>query len=134
MANISRAAAGFYTVLFFLLGVVGILFSLHGYLGFFSLSDIIEFSWSVGVAIFLMPGVFYLSWLAFCIFLKKPQQKMNSLVSKYLIFFTVFGVIFSFLFSIYIETTLKKQGYLICPDKVSWRSPNEYVRDIKLCQ
>ncbi|AWK41095.1 MULTISPECIES: DUF1240 domain-containing protein [Photorhabdus] len=53
-------------------------------------------------------------------------------------FINCFGVIaivsffLSFPLSFYVDYKLKSENYLIC-EKISWRSPNTYVKNIKLC-
>ncbi|SCZ71642.1 MULTISPECIES: DUF1240 domain-containing protein [Photorhabdus] len=38
----------------------------------------------------------------------------------------------SFPTSLYVHYKLKSENYLVCP-RISWMSPNTYVKDIKLC-
>ncbi|MCC8388739.1 DUF1240 domain-containing protein, partial [Photorhabdus laumondii] len=38
----------------------------------------------------------------------------------------------SFPLSFYVDYKLKSENYLVC-ERISWMSPNTYVKDIKLC-
>lgn len=41
--------------------------------------------------------------------------------------------IISFPVSLYIDNKLKNDGYVVC-DRISWMSPNTYVKDLSLCK
>lgn len=58
---------------------------------------------------------------------------MNGKLSNALIIVFIFGVIISFISSIYISYALNEKGYTTCP-KISWMDPNKYVKDIVLCK
>ncbi|WP_434525574.1 DUF1240 domain-containing protein [Photorhabdus asymbiotica] len=45
---------------------------------------------------------------------------------------TVISFFLSFPISFYVDYKLKSENYLVCK-RISWTSPNTYVKDIKLC-
>ncbi|MQL50171.1 DUF1240 domain-containing protein [Photorhabdus khanii] len=45
---------------------------------------------------------------------------------------TVISFFSSFPLSFYVDYKLKSENYLVC-ERISWMSPNTYVKDIKLC-
>lgn len=77
-------------------------FSLSGYVGFFQSSDIIIFSWMLGLMVFGSPIMFYFSYFGFLSAIKNKPIKMNGKLSNILIIVFIFGVIISFISSIYI--------------------------------
>ncbi|WP_071891925.1 DUF1240 domain-containing protein [Yersinia pestis] len=42
-------------------------------------------------------------------------------------------IIVSFPISLYVDYKLKSNGYVVC-DRISWMSPNTYVKDLSLCR
>jgi hypothetical protein len=58
---------------------------------------------------------------------------MNNKLANLLTLLAMIGAIISLFSCIYIDHNLKGRGYDICP-KNSWMLPNEYVKDVKLCQ
>ncbi|EIR46905.1 hypothetical protein YPPY14_3169, partial [Yersinia pestis PY-14] len=65
MVKINRPLFGAFAVFLLFLSCWVSWFSLNGYWDFFKLSDVIIFSWKVGVMIFGAPVLFYFSYLAF---------------------------------------------------------------------
>nr|WP_216660541.1 MULTISPECIES: DUF1240 domain-containing protein [unclassified Brenneria] len=117
----------------FLLSCWGCWFSLSGYVDFFKSSDVITFSWKVGVIIFAAPLLFYFSYLAFFSVIKNEPAKMNNKLANALAMIAIFGAMVSLLSSIYISYELSNQGYKTC-SKISWMDPNKYVKNIALCK
>ncbi|QHQ18576.1 DUF1240 domain-containing protein [Pectobacterium parmentieri] len=133
MVKINRPFLFIYSVFIFILSCCGGWFSLSGYLNFFSLNDVILFSWKLGVIFFLVPIVFQFSYFGFFSAIRNRPIKMNGKLSSVLVAIFVFGAIVSFALSIYISYGLNDKGYMTCP-KNSWMDPNKHVREITLCK
>ncbi|MBQ4793526.1 DUF1240 domain-containing protein [Pectobacterium versatile] len=133
MVKINRPFFFTYSVFLFFLSCFISWFSLSGYVDFFQSSDIIIFSWMLGLMVFGSPIIFYFSYFGFLSAIKNKPIKMNGKLSNTLIIFFIFGVIISFISSIYISCALNEKGYMTCP-KISWIDPNKYVKDIVFCK
>ncbi|MDY4374756.1 DUF1240 domain-containing protein [Pectobacterium carotovorum] len=133
MVKINRPFFFTYSVFLFLLSCFISWFSLSGYVDFFQSSDIIIFSWMLGLMVFGSPIIFYFSYFGFLSAIKNKPIKMNGKLSNLLIFVFISGVIISFISSVYISYDLNEKGYATCP-KISWMDPNKYVKDIVLCK
>ncbi len=106
--------------------------SLNGYIDFFRLSDVIVFSWRVGVIVFATPLLLYFLSVPLYFQLRGMPIKVNNKLFGRLAMLAMVGAVISLFFSFYVSYSLKTNGYKICPRK-SWNAPTEYVRDIKLC-
>ncbi|MEI7337538.1 DUF1240 domain-containing protein [Pectobacterium carotovorum] len=133
MVKINRPFFFTYSVFLFLLSCFISWFSLSGYVDFFQSSDIIIFSWMLGLMVFGSPIIFYFSYFGFLSAIKNKPIKMNGKLSNLLIFVFISGVIISFISSVYISYDLNEKGYTTCPE-ISWMDPNKYVKDIVLCK
>ncbi|WP_174871015.1 DUF1240 domain-containing protein [Pectobacterium polaris] len=133
MVKINRPLIGALSVFLLCLSIWGTWFSLSAYLSFFKLSDVIFFSWRVGLTIFGVPLSFYFSYVFFCSAIKNEHVKINNKLGEWLVKFLIFGAIFSLFSSAYISYNLSHQDYKVCP-KISWMDPNKYVKDISLCK
>lgn len=133
VVKINRPFFFTYSVFLFFLSCFISWFSLSGYVDFFQSSDIIIFSWMLGLMVFGSPIIFYFSYFGFLSAIKNKPIKMNGKLSNTLIIVFIFGVIISFISSIYISYTLNEKGYTTCP-KISWMDPSKYVKDIVLCK
>ncbi|CAG76571.1 putative membrane protein [Pectobacterium atrosepticum SCRI1043] len=102
------------------------------YLAFVKLSNVIIFSWKVGVLVFAVPLLFYFSYLAFHSAMKNEIARMNNKLANVLAVIAIFGAVVSFFLSMYISYSLDDRGYLVC-QKISWMGPNKYVKDIAFC-
>ncbi len=132
MDDVTRPFYGAFAVLLLCLACGACWFSLSGYLAFFRLSDIVEFSWKVGVMIFFAPLIFYFSYMIFYVSIKNKPIRVNSKLANSLVVLAMIGAVISLFFSFYVSYSLKENGYKTCPSK-SWNAPTEYVRDMKLC-
>ncbi len=132
VVKINRPLVGAFAILLFFLSSWGCWFSLNGYWDFFKLSDVIIFSWKVGFVIFAVPLLFYFSYLAFYCAIKNKPAKVNNKLANTFAMLAMLGVVISFFSSVYIGYSLTEYGYKLC-SRSSWMSPNEYVKDIKLC-
>ncbi|AFI91851.1 DUF1240 domain-containing protein [Pectobacterium parmentieri] len=133
MVKINRPFFFIYSVFIFILSCWGGWFSLSGYLNFFSLNDVILFSWKLGVIFLLVPIVFQFSYFGFFSAIRNRPIKMNNKISNVLVIFAILGAVISFFSSLYISYSLNELGYEVCP-KTSWMSPNKYVKNIVLCK
>ncbi|WP_146134681.1 DUF1240 domain-containing protein, partial [Yersinia pseudotuberculosis] len=59
--------------------------------------------------------------------------KSRKIVIKYLTMLAIASFIMSFPISLYVDYKLKSNGYVVC-DRISWMSPNTYVKDLSLCK
>ncbi|MBL5861217.1 DUF1240 domain-containing protein [Serratia fonticola] len=106
--------------------------SLNSYIDFFRLSDVIVFSWRVGVIVFATPLLLYFLSVPLYFQLRGMPIKVNNKLFGRLAMLAMVGAVISLFFSFYVSYSLKTNGYKICPRK-SWNAPTEYVRDMKLC-
>ncbi|CAQ82414.1 MULTISPECIES: DUF1240 domain-containing protein [Photorhabdus] len=92
----------------------------------------IIFSSGVFMIFFSSPLVFY--YVIFVIFVNITGRypKHHDGFNKYLGTIAIISFFLGFPTSLYVNYKLKSDGYLVCP-RISWMSPNTYVKDIKLC-
>ena len=133
MAKINRPFVGIFAVFILLMTCFVSWISLSEYVAFFRLSNVITFSWKVGMMIFAAPTLFYFCYLAFYAFVKNEQVKMNNKLANSFVAMAFLGAVFSIPFSFYLSHNLNNRGYMTCP-KGSWMDPNKYVKDINLCR
>lgn len=133
VVKINRPLVGAFATLIFFMSCWGCWFSLSGYLAFFKLSDVITFSWKVGVLVFAAPLLFYFSYLGFYSVMKNEIARMNNRLANVLAVIAILGAVVGLFSSTYISYNLSDQGYKICP-KNSWMDPNKYVKNISLCK
>nr|WP_232486833.1 DUF1240 domain-containing protein [Pectobacterium parmentieri] len=130
--KINRPLFFSFSVLVFIITCWGIWFSFNGYWGLFRLSDIIIFSWKVGILIFGSPMLFYFSYLGFYMAIKNKPIGMYGTLTNVCGYLFFIGVVISFIASMYISFNFRSYGYELCP-KNSWMDPNKYVKSIVLC-
>ncbi|WP_162473715.1 DUF1240 domain-containing protein [Serratia microhaemolytica] len=133
MAKINRLFVILYAILFLAAGLAGAFVSLDSYWAFFRLADRVEFSSMIGMFVFGVPILLYLSILCFLMAYKNQPIRMSNKLSKSLTILFAMGVIIGISSSVYVNHSLSNKGYIIC-DKISWMSPNQYVNNSKLCQ
>lgn len=132
VVKVNRPLVGAFAVFIAIISCWGCWFSLSGYLAFFTLSDVITFSWKVGILVFAAPLLFYFSYLAFCSAMKNELPRMNNKLADRLAVTAIIGAVVSLFLSIYMSHSLSHQGYETCPKK-SWMDPSKYVKNIALC-
>ncbi|WP_338049116.1 DUF1240 domain-containing protein [Photorhabdus australis] len=96
------------------------------------MEDKITFSGPVFIIFFSFPFLSYL--IVSVIFLNitnRYPKHYDSFINCFLVI-SIVSFILSFPLSFYVDYKLKSENYLICK-KISWRSPNTYVKNIKLC-
>ncbi|AYH07054.1 DUF1240 domain-containing protein [Pectobacterium parmentieri] len=132
MFKINRPLFFSFSALVFIITCWGVWFSFNGYWGLFRLSDIIIFSWKVGILIFGSPMLFYFSYLGFYMAIKNKPIGMYGTLTNVCGYLFFIGVVISFIASMYISFNFRSYGYELCP-KNSWMAPNKYVKKITLC-
>ncbi|HEI8572442.1 TPA: DUF1240 domain-containing protein [Morganella morganii] len=119
-------------ILFFFIAI-GVYDSASGYVEYFFKSDIISFSFVVGFLIFCFPFLSWLSYLIFMVAYKKRKLKVNNKITNSLAVIAMFGIVFSFVFSFYVEYDLTSRGYVKCYKK-SIHAPTKYVISKDMCK
>ncbi|MET4860652.1 DUF1240 domain-containing protein [Morganella morganii] len=112
---------------------IGLYFSVSGYVNYILKSDIISFSFVVGFLIFCFPFLSWLSSLTFIIAYRKKKIKVNNKITNSLAAIAIFGIVFSFIFSFYVEYDLTSRGYVKCYKK-SIHTPTKYVISKDMCE
>ncbi|WP_109395925.1 DUF1240 domain-containing protein [Proteus faecis] len=107
--------------------------SIESYVDYFSLSEKIRSSFKTSVFLFTVPSVFYLLYLlVFPPPKKRTLKESKKIMFSFLLFF-IFGCLFSFFFSRYVEKDLLSKGYVVC-EKGSFAKSNAYVVSPMLCR
>ncbi|MCW7763814.1 DUF1240 domain-containing protein [Photorhabdus luminescens] len=96
------------------------------------MDDKITFSSSVIIIFFFSPLVFYSLFFIIFVSITGHYPKYHDNFNKYFGTIAIISLFLSFPTSLYVNYKLKSDGYLVCP-RISWKSPNTYVKDIKLC-
>lgn len=113
--------------------VIGVYGSASGYVEYFFKTDIISFSFVVGFLIFCFPLLLWLSYLIFMVAYRKRKLKVNNKITNYLAVIAMFGIVFSFVFSFYVEYDLTSHGYVKC-HRISIHAPTKYVISKDMCE
>lgn len=107
--------------------------SIESYVDYFSLSEKIRSSFKTSVFLFTVPSVFYLLYLLVFPPPKKRTLKGSKKIMFSFLLFFIFGCLFSFFFSRYVEKDLLSKGYVVC-EKGSFAKSNGYVVSPMLCR
>jgi hypothetical protein len=132
MDDVTRGLYGFFAAFLLLFAFLGCWIPLSGFIEFFTLNDVVNYSWKSGFMIFVVPFILYFVYLIVCSVVKNEFVKMNTKLGNTLGILPVLGIVFGMLSSTYIDQNLKNNDYKVCPSK-SLMLPNKYVKDIKLC-
>ncbi|WP_445496032.1 DUF1240 domain-containing protein [Photorhabdus sp. SF281] len=92
----------------------------------------ITFSASVFIIFFSFPFLSYLMVLSIIVNITSRYPKRHDAYIKYLSVIAFSSIFLSFPISFYVDYKLKSEHYLVC-ERISWMSPNTYVKNIKLC-
>ncbi|MBS9429237.1 DUF1240 domain-containing protein [Photorhabdus akhurstii] len=92
----------------------------------------IIFSGGVFMIFFSSPLVFYYVFFIIFVNITGRYPKHHDSFNKYFGTIAIISFFLSFPTSLYVHYKLKSDNYLVCP-RISWMSPNTYVKDIKLC-
>ncbi len=96
------------------------------------MSERITFSGGVVIIFFSFPLVSYAIFFIVFVTISGHYPKHHD---GFVNFFGTIAIISFFLgfpTSLYVHYKLKSDDYLVCP-RISWMSPNTYVKDMKLC-
>ncbi|NHB61585.1 DUF1240 domain-containing protein [Photorhabdus sp. RW14-46] len=96
------------------------------------MEDKIIFSVPVFMLFFAFP---FLSYFIVSVIFLNIKNRWPKHHDSFINCFEVIAIVsffLSFPLSFYVDYKLKSENYLIC-EKISWRSPNTYVKNIKLC-
>ncbi|WP_057534562.1 DUF1240 domain-containing protein [Yersinia pseudotuberculosis] len=97
------------------------------------MEDRIIFSSSIAICLISFPLMFYVMTGSIYFFIFNKTPKFNKLLIKYLTMLAIASFIMSFPIPFYIDYKLKNDGYVVC-DRISWMSPNTYVKYLSLCK
>ncbi|TDB45570.1 DUF1240 domain-containing protein [Photorhabdus khanii] len=111
---------------------LGMFAAVDGLFSLITMAEVISFSNGIIIAFFSFPLVFY--FLSFVIYfnLTARTPKYHDICVNCLGMIAIVAFFLSFPTAFYVNYKLKNENYSICP-KISWSSPNKYVKDIKLC-
>ncbi|MEY1634657.1 DUF1240 domain-containing protein [Morganella morganii] len=87
----------------------------------------------MGFLIFCFPFLSWLSYLIFMVAYRKRKLKVNNKITNSLAVIAMFGIVFSFVFSFYVEYDLTSRGYVKCYKK-SIHAPTKYVISKNMCK
>ncbi|HHQ6612305.1 DUF1240 domain-containing protein [Morganella morganii] len=111
--------------------------SIRGYVNYFLKSDIISFSFPLGLIVFFSPLLSWFLYLAIALAYTKGKLKTNKRLNKKitnsLTAIAIFGFVFSFIFSFYVEYDLTSRGYVKCHKK-SIHAPTKYIISKDMCE
>ncbi|KAA1195174.1 DUF1240 domain-containing protein [Photorhabdus heterorhabditis] len=96
------------------------------------MSEKITFSGGVVIIFFSFPLISYATFFIVFVTVTGHYPKHHDNFVKYFCSIAIVAIVLSFPTSLYVNYKLKNDGYLVCP-RISWMSPNTYVKDIKLC-
>ncbi|KGM26558.1 membrane protein [Photorhabdus luminescens] len=92
----------------------------------------ITFSGSVVIIFFSFPLISYATFFIVFVTVTGHYPKHHDNFVKYFCSIAIVAIVLSFPTSLCVHYKLKNDGYLVCP-RISWSSPNTYVKDMKLC-
>ncbi|HAT1528266.1 DUF1240 domain-containing protein [Morganella morganii] len=113
--------------------------SVISYVDYFIKSDIISFSFPLGLIVFASPLLAWSSYLLIIVGYRKQKNKLkekvkvNNKLMSLLAAIAIFGIIFSFFFSFYVEYDLTSRGYVKCHKK-SIHAPTKYIISKDMCE
>ncbi|NDL12868.1 hypothetical protein CKY10_14410 [Photorhabdus sp. HUG-39] len=111
---------------------LGMFASVDSLFSLITMAEVISFSNGIIIAFFFFPLVFYFLICSIYLNLTTRIPRYHDAYVKYLGMIAIVALVLSFPISFYVHYKLKSDGYLVCP-RISWMSPNTYVKDIKLC-
>ncbi len=92
----------------------------------------ITFSSRVIIIFFFSPLILYSLLFIIFVSITGRYPKHHDSFNKYFGSIAIISLFLSFPISFYVHYKLKSDDYLVCP-RISWMSPNTYVKDMKLC-
>jgi len=139
VSDVKPVKVYFVSAMFFFIGVFGAYGSLKSYIDYFIKNDIISFSFPLGIFIFSLPLFLWLSYLMIISGYRKQKGKLkwkakpNNKITNSLAAIAIFGIVFSFFFSFYVEYDLTSRGYVKCHKK-SIHAPTKYIISKDMCE
>ncbi|MBS9424186.1 DUF1240 domain-containing protein [Photorhabdus caribbeanensis] len=92
----------------------------------------IIFSGGVVIIFFSFPLISYATFFIVFVTVTGHYPKYHDNFVKYFCSIAIVAIVLSFPTSLYVNYKLRSDGYLVCP-RISWMSPNTYVKDMNLC-
>ncbi len=96
------------------------------------MEDKIIYSGHVFILFFSFPLLSYFMIFIILFNITGCCQKYHDNFINYFGMITVISFFSSFPLSFHVDYKLKSENYLVC-ERISWMSPNTYLKDIKLC-
>ncbi|MEK9496407.1 DUF1240 domain-containing protein [Photorhabdus sp. P32] len=116
----------------FLLALLGLFLTGDNLVSLVEMDEEITFSGSVFIIFFSFPLISYTTFFIISVTVTGHYPKHHDNFVKYFFSIAIVALFLSFPISLYVNYKLKSDNYLVCP-RISWMSPNTYVKDIKLC-
>ncbi|CAQ85333.1 MULTISPECIES: DUF1240 domain-containing protein [Photorhabdus] len=116
----------------FILALSGLFLTGENLISLINMDDKITFSGPVFIIFFSFPFLSYLIASVIFFNIKNRYPKHHDSFTNYFLVIAIVSFVLSFPLSFYVDYKLKSENYLVC-ERISWMSPNTYVKDIKLC-
>lgn len=123
----------FISLIFFIIAFFGLYISIMAYGSYFLMGDMVTFSFPYASFILSWPLLIGFSFVTFMCGRQKKTQNVNWKLFNLFGAFAIFGIIFSFSFSFYVEYDLTSSGYVKCYKK-SIHAPTKYVISKDMCE
>lgn len=123
----------FISLVFFIISIFGLYISIMAYRSYFLMGNIVSFSFPYASFILGWPLLLSFSFITFMCGYQKKTQHVNQKLSGLFSVIAISGIIFSLIFSFYIEYNLTSRGYVKCYKK-SILAPTEYVISKDMCR
>ncbi|MCC8383088.1 DUF1240 domain-containing protein [Photorhabdus laumondii] len=116
----------------FILALSGLFLTGENLISLIKMEEKITFSGPVFIIFFSFP---FLSYFIVSVIFLNIKNRWPKHHDSFINCFRVIAIVsffLSFPLSFYVDYKLKSENYLVC-ERISWMSPNTYVKDIKLC-
>lgn len=123
----------FISLIFFIIAIFGLYISTMAYRSYFLMGNVVTFSFPYASFILGWPLLIIFSFTTFMCGYQKKTQRINRKLSNLFSVFAILGIVFSFVFSFYVEYDLTSRGYVKCYKK-SLLAPTEYVISKDMCE
>ncbi|MBS9424180.1 DUF1240 domain-containing protein [Photorhabdus caribbeanensis] len=132
MGNKKKAIQILGALAIFILASLGLFLTGGNIISLVEMDEEITFSSNVIIIFFSFPLISYTTFLIIFFTVTDHYPKHNDKFVKCFFSIAIVALFLSFPISFYVHYKLKSDGYLVCP-RISWMSPNTYVKDMKLC-
>ncbi|KMW73370.1 membrane protein [Photorhabdus luminescens subsp. luminescens] len=116
----------------FILALSGFFLTGENLISLIKMDEKITFSGPVYIIFFSFPFLSYLIVSVIFLNIKNRCPKYHDNFINCFGMIAIISFFLSFPLSFYVDYKLKSENYLVCK-RISWTSPNTYVKDIKLC-